>query len=393
MGHVREALRLQQALDLNRPGHTNPREIVSAEVDEHHVLGAILLGGQEPRGVTVARVRRSRDRVQARAAVLGLDERLGRRADERHAVELEQEEVRRGVDAAKGSVELERGRGRRPLGALGEDDLERIARADMAFRTLDCALVLEAPRRAPRTRSAPVSPSAGRKRPELTRELRRDLGLVAAEHVCEARDVVEADEHVGDDELALRKVATGVRQPDGRLEPRRVVVGEIADDGLAAGLRLVDADDPRAVADERVPPEPPVLDGLEQERGAALVRAQPEVRTEGGDEIGCYDGDRVHLSDKQKRPPKWEVFERNGSLPTSDQAMLPPRSWRRYQAQPLRRTRDIAFRVGRDPAPVKRFPLRAPRWRLRASSGRRRRRRTPAGPRSRPGRGLPGSSR
>ena len=45
--HVREALRLEEALDVNRPGLADAREVVTAEVDEHHVLGAVLLRGQQ----------------------------------------------------------------------------------------------------------------------------------------------------------------------------------------------------------------------------------------------------------------------------------------------------------------------------------------------------------
>ena len=81
------------------PGAAHAREVVAAEVDEHHVLGAVLLRGEQPLGVALARLRRAGDRVQRRARALALDERLGRRADEREPVELEQEEVRRRVDA------------------------------------------------------------------------------------------------------------------------------------------------------------------------------------------------------------------------------------------------------------------------------------------------------
>ncbi len=66
MRDVREALRLQEALDLDRPGDADAREVVPPEVDEHHVLGAILLGGEQPLGVAVARAGRAGDRVQAR---------------------------------------------------------------------------------------------------------------------------------------------------------------------------------------------------------------------------------------------------------------------------------------------------------------------------------------
>ena len=98
---VREALGLEEPLDLHRPGPADAREVVAAEVDEHDVLGAVLLGREQPLGVALAGLRRAGDRVQRCARPVALDERLGRRADEREPVELEQEEVRRGVDVSR----------------------------------------------------------------------------------------------------------------------------------------------------------------------------------------------------------------------------------------------------------------------------------------------------
>ena len=57
---VREALRLEEALDVTVPGTADAREVVAAEVDEHHVLGAVLLGGEQPLGVALARLRSCR---------------------------------------------------------------------------------------------------------------------------------------------------------------------------------------------------------------------------------------------------------------------------------------------------------------------------------------------
>ena len=126
---------------------------------------------------------------------------------------------------------------------------------------------------------------AALKRRQRAVEPGRDIGGVAADHVREAVRVVEADERVGDDEQALREVAPAVGQRHGRLEPGDVVVGEIADDGLAAGLGLLEADEPRAAAEEGMTAEPPLLDRLEQERGRGAL-AQAEVRAERRDEIG-----------------------------------------------------------------------------------------------------------
>ena len=113
------------------PGAADAREVVAPEVDEHHVLGAVLLRREQPLDVALRRLGRARDRAEARAAVLARDEALGRRADERDPVEVEEEEVRRGVDAAQRAVDVERRGGGRPLGALGRDALEDVAGDDV----------------------------------------------------------------------------------------------------------------------------------------------------------------------------------------------------------------------------------------------------------------------
>ena len=58
-------------------------------------------------GVPLAGTCRACDRVHRGARPFALDERLGRGADEREAVELEQEEVRRRVDAPQRTVDAE----------------------------------------------------------------------------------------------------------------------------------------------------------------------------------------------------------------------------------------------------------------------------------------------
>ena len=126
MGDVGEPLGLEEAGDLDRPGPAHARQVVAPEIDEHHVLGAILVRGEQPLGVTLAGLRRAGDRVQRGTRPLALHQGLGRRADQGDSVELEQEQVGRGVDAAQRPVEGERRDGGRPLGALGEDDLEGV---------------------------------------------------------------------------------------------------------------------------------------------------------------------------------------------------------------------------------------------------------------------------
>jgi hypothetical protein len=113
-----------------------------------------------------------------------------------------------------------------------------------------------------------------------------DLLRIAADHLGGIQHVVEADEDVRDEETALRQARALRRQLDGRLEPRGVVVGEVADDRLSAGFGLGQVAKVRAAADERVAAQAAALDGFEQERGAALA-AQPQVSAEWRDEIGC----------------------------------------------------------------------------------------------------------
>jgi hypothetical protein len=271
MGDVRVALDLEEARDVDASGNADAREVVAPEIDEHHVLGAVLLRREQPLRVAGAALGRSGDRVEARAVPLALDERLGRGADQCEPVELEQEQVRRRVDPAQGPVEVERrGRGgaRR---SLREDDLERVAAADVLLRRPHRGLVVVAAGRP--LREAPAAVRAREPR-RGAGEQPRDLVGVAADHLRSVEDMVEADEDVGDEEAALREAGALRRQLDGGLEPSRVVVGEVADDRLPAGLGLCEVTEVRAAADERVPAEPAALDGLEQEGGAASRRSR-----------------------------------------------------------------------------------------------------------------------
>src|SRR5687768_12334952 len=99
MDDVREALELEEALDAHAPRLADAREVVAAEVDEHHVLGPVLL--RRDQGLLAAGQRGARDRVEARASPFTLHERLRGRADQRELAKLEQEKVGRGVDPPK----------------------------------------------------------------------------------------------------------------------------------------------------------------------------------------------------------------------------------------------------------------------------------------------------
>jgi hypothetical protein len=116
-----------------------------------------------------------------------------------------------------------------------------------------------------------------------------DLFHVAVQDLGDAAHVVEPYERLGGDEAALRQAAPRGRKRHGRLELRDEVVGEVADDRLAAALGLLVGEEPRAGADERVTAEPALLDRLEQEAPKAAL-AQAEVRPERSEEIGVQYG-------------------------------------------------------------------------------------------------------
>src|SRR6185312_1203226 len=110
------------------------------------------------------------------------------------------------------------------------------------------------------------------------------LGRVAGKDLGHAEAVVEADERVGNHEAALRQVPAGLGDRNGRLEPRDVVITEVAHHRPAERFGLLEADETRARPDKRVTAETPVLDRLQQERGNPGL-AQPQVSPEWGEEI------------------------------------------------------------------------------------------------------------
>ena len=118
---------------LTRAVLADPAEVVAAEVDQHHVLGA-LLGVVEQRlrlGAVLLLVGAARvgagDRPRLGAAAAHLDQRLGRGAGDLEVAELEEVHVRRRVDGAQAAVDRERLDRRRRREALRRHDLEGVA--------------------------------------------------------------------------------------------------------------------------------------------------------------------------------------------------------------------------------------------------------------------------
>ena len=142
------ALDLHAALDLDRARLAHAAEVVAAEVDEHHMLGAFLRVGEQlalERGVflerAAARTRARKRTVDHRAAVHAAED-LRARRDEDHALALQVDLVRTRVDDAQRAVEVERVDRGRALEPLRQHHLERVARSDVLLGAEHDALEL-----------------------------------------------------------------------------------------------------------------------------------------------------------------------------------------------------------------------------------------------------------
>ena len=94
---------------------------------------------------------------------------------------------------------------------------------------------------------ARLAGSLGRRRRRL--EERGDLVAIACQDLGDARDVVEADEAVGNDEAALGEVRAVLGQYDCRLELRDVVITQVAHHGppcVELGACVLEGDEARA---------------------------------------------------------------------------------------------------------------------------------------------------
>ena len=230
MDDVRVGLDAHERLDLDRAVLAHAAEVVAAEVDEHHVLGALLLVGEQVGGdlavlVGVAAARaRAGDRARRDVAAGDGHERLGRGADDLEVLEVQEVHVRRRVDRAQPAVDRERLDRRRRRPALRGHDLEGVAgvhvlddpgdhRLERLARHVGLELRLLAGGRAdvdPRQRAGePLADLADRL--DGARVRRVDPAVLLRVGVGEDRDrvaqVVEGEDHVGEHQRH-------VRQPD-----------------------------------------------------------------------------------------------------------------------------------------------------------------------------------
>ena len=110
-----------------------PAEVVAGEVYQHHVLGVLLGVGKQGLGTLLVYLDITGtesgpgDRVDAGVSARYLAMRLGGRAEDTETSEIEIEQIRRGVDAAKSPVHLEVVSLERLLEATAQYDLEDIS--------------------------------------------------------------------------------------------------------------------------------------------------------------------------------------------------------------------------------------------------------------------------
>ncbi len=143
MHDVAVVLDLHQLVHTDRSVLADAAQVVAPEVDEHDVLGALLLVGQQLGGDAPVLLGRgparagAGDRLGRDVAPGDRQQRLGARTGDLEVAEVEEVHVGARVDGAQATVDRERldRRGRRP--ALGGDDLEGVAGVDVADDPLD----------------------------------------------------------------------------------------------------------------------------------------------------------------------------------------------------------------------------------------------------------------
>ena len=101
-----------ELVDADRAGLGDAAEVVALEVDDHQVLGGVLVGGGELLGATGRARARALDRPGLDAIADRREEPLGRARDHGDAVGFDQRAVRRGRDLGERAVQRERIAGR-----------------------------------------------------------------------------------------------------------------------------------------------------------------------------------------------------------------------------------------------------------------------------------------
>ena len=107
------AVELHVLVEINLHVVAVATQIVARQVNQHDVLGILLRVVAQVLSIlaiclaVAGALRRARNRVDIRATVLDAAVCLGRRAKDAEASKVEVEEIRAGVNASQGTIELE----------------------------------------------------------------------------------------------------------------------------------------------------------------------------------------------------------------------------------------------------------------------------------------------
>ena len=128
---------------LDRPDPGDAADVVAAEVEQHQMLGALFrigkkLGAQRlVLGWALAARPCAGDRADDDLALAHPDQDLRARADDLEAAEVEEAEIRRGIDPPQRPVERKCGQVEPAGEPLRQHDLEGVARGDVVLRPDD----------------------------------------------------------------------------------------------------------------------------------------------------------------------------------------------------------------------------------------------------------------
>ena len=262
---MRVPLDAHELRDLHRAELRHPAHVVPTEVDEHHVLGALLVVAEQllleylVRHARVPAGARARDRAQLDAVAGLAHEHLRRRAHEVPGPELQVEHVGGRIDDAERAVEVEGIAAELLVEALREHDLDAVSGVDVLPwpsppPPLKRTRLNELRNFAPARRGAFAGADPGRGATQLRDQL-LDLPLalavgllriaargLARDDLHREREVVEDDDRVGQQEDRVRYgeiVVGGVRE---LLQVADGVVRQEADRAAPERGQVVDRD-------------------------------------------------------------------------------------------------------------------------------------------------------
>ena len=258
---MRVVLDLHEPVDADRAVLAHAPEVVPPQVDEHHVLGALLLVGEQLLGDLLVLGRPGAagpgpgNRPGRRAAPADREQRLGARPDDLELDEIEEVHVRARVDHAQAAIDRKRvGRGLRGP-ALRGNDLEGVPGMDVLDDPADDPLELlaghvglEGGRRQDAALLLGDRPGQGTLHPGDALRGRipgiADVGAFLDEevhdHAERVLEVVEDDEQVAEHQRHVGETDhVGIWLPEGLDRPDEVV-SEVAHEPAREGRQSVD---------------------------------------------------------------------------------------------------------------------------------------------------------